>query len=181
MRRIWMSFVLMFVCAFVCTNVNGQSPDVNTPDVNKWEFMGLTNAASDKVEGRVGYLLDETFTLGALGTYYANETISYDWSLGVYAKMSVDPNTVVPISELFPFLGEFLNFPVSVNINNYLIGKFEVIPYGAGVDMALSGGIGIQIGPFIAEWVYQMVEGGDSDNPLLNSTDELWIGICWQI
>jgi len=59
-----------------------------------------------------------------------------------------------------------------------LIGKFEILPYEDEIDLALSGGVGAEIGPVIVEWVYKVIESGDSAVPQLDSKSTLWIGLC---
>ncbi len=142
-----------------------------------YEFGALTDSATSKLEVRAGVEVGEDWTVGLLATWYAEES-PYKWGGGAYAKMLVEPAAVVPLNEWFPKLGDWLNLPETLTVETYLIGKGEAVPYEGGVDLAASAGAGFQVGPFVGEYVYQLVESGSSDDPLLFSGPVLWFGLC---
>lgn len=142
-----------------------------------YEFGALTDSATSKLEVRAGMEVGETWTVGLLATWYAEES-PYKWGGGAYAKMLVEPAAIVPLNEWLPKIGDWLNLPETLTAETYLIPKFEIVPFEGGVDMALSGGAGFQVGPAVLEYVYQVVESGSSDNPLLFSGPVLWFGLC---
>lgn len=142
-----------------------------------YEFGALTDAGTSKLELRAGAEIGETWTVGLLTTWYGEES-PYKWGGGAYAKMLVEPAAVLPLKEWLPKIGSWLNLPDTVTAETYVIPKFEVVPYEGGVDMAGSLGAGVQVGPAVLEYVYQVVESGDSDNPLLFSGPVMWFGLC---
>lgn len=172
MIKVWMAFAVAIMCMVLCSTTYGQ---VAKP--GQWETVVLTDSSTERAEGRFGYKLDEIWTAGALATYYAEEDTGAEWSAGLYAKMTIDPNATLPIADALPVIGDWLSLPDSIQVDSYLIGKFEAIPYQDGMDMALSGGIGAQVGPVTVEWIYQMLESGDSDVPALDSKAVLWFGL----
>ena len=142
-----------------------------------YEFGALTDSATSKLEVRAGVEVGEDWTVGLLATWYAEES-PYQWGGGAYAKMLVEPAAVVPLNEWLPKIGDWLNLPDTLTAETYLIGKMEAVPYEEGVDLAGSAGAGFQIGPFVGEVLYQVMESGDSDVPRLSSGSEVWFGLC---
>jgi len=171
MVKVWVSFAVAIMCMVMCSTVYG-----DVPGSIDWEASLLTDITTDKMEGRVGYKVDE-WAMGALATWYADEDSGAEWSLGAYAKLFVDPNATLPISDLIPVAGDWLGLPSSLQAIGYLIGKFEILPYEDDIDLALSGGVGAEVGPVIVEWVYRVIESGDSDVPQLDSKSILWFGL----
>lgn len=145
-----------------------------------YEFGALTDSATSKLEVRAGVEVGEDWTVGLLATWYAEES-PYKWGGGAYAKMLVEPAAVVPLNEWLPKIGDWLNLPATLTAETYLIGKGEAVPYEGGVDLAASVGAGFQVGPGVLEYVYQLVESGDSDDPLLFSGPVLWFGLMLEI
>lgn len=142
-----------------------------------YEFGALTDSATSKLEMRAGVEVGESWTVGLLATWYAEES-PYKWGGGGYLKMLVEPAAIVPLKDWLPKIGAWLNLPETLVAETYLIGKIEAVPYEEGVDLAASPGAGFQVGPAVLEYVYQVVESGDSDNPLLFSGPVLWFGLC---
>jgi len=172
MIKVWISFVVVIMCMILCSTVYGE-----VPGSLEWETALLTNIKTDRMEGRAGYRMDG-WAMGALATWYTNEDTGAEWSLGAYAKLFVDPNATLPVSDLVPVMGDWLDLPDSIQANGYLIGKFEILPYEDEIDLALSGGVGAEVGPVIIEWVYNVIESGDSAVPQLESKSTLWFGLC---
>lgn len=145
-----------------------------------WEVAALTDIGTSMAEVRVGHSYGPNWTVGALATYFAEDSLqpSKDWGLGAYAKLVVDPNASVPVSGWLPKLGDWLDLPESLTAETYLIGKGQVLPYDGGVDFAGSIGGGAQVGPVFGELVYDIVESGDADNPILASGMSIWFGLC---
>lgn len=145
-----------------------------------WEAGALTDIGTSAVEFRFGRVLDETWTVGLLGTWFAEDADQphEDWGVGAYAKLAVDPNASVPVANWFPEIGDWLDLPETMTAETYLVGKGQLLPYEESVDLALSVGAGAQVGPVVGEIVYDIIEGGDSDNPLLASGVTVWVGLC---
>lgn len=145
-----------------------------------WEFAGLTDIGTSMAEFRVGRVLDETWTVGALAEWFPEdaENPSEDWAAGAYVKLAVDPNASMPVANWFPRVGDWLQLPETLTAETYLIGKGRVLPYEDGVDFALSFGGGAQVGPVFGEVVYDIVESGDADNPVTASGMTIWLGLC---
>lgn len=172
MVKVWISFAVAVLSMFFCTSVYG----------GDWETAALTDIGTNRVEGRVGLHLDETWTAGLLATWYADEEPGNTWSAGAYAKMNVDPNATFPLNDAIPVVGDWFNLPESVQMSTYVIGKFEVITYDeSDPDLALSAGVGGSIGPVTLEWIFQLLESGSNEAPELDSKATLWIGLCFDI
>lgn len=145
-----------------------------------WEVSGLTDIGTSMAEVRVGHSYGPDWTVGALATYFADdvEHPGKDWGLGAYAKLVVDPNASFPVANWLPKLGDWLDLPESLTAETYLIGKGQVLPYDGGIDFAGSIGGGARVGPVFGEIVYDVVESGDADNPILASGMTIWMGLC---
>lgn len=147
-----------------------------------WEASGLTDLGTSMIEVRLGRELGENWTAGILGSYFADDAIhpGKDWGFGGYAKLVVDPNATFPVANWLPKLGDWLDLPESLAAETYLIGKGQVLPYEGEVDIAASFGGGAQVGPVAFEAVYNIIESGDADNPILASGLTLWAGLCFE-
>ena len=141
-----------------------------------WTASVLTNGAMDQMEGRVGYEIDEDWEAGLLGVWYTEDAGGAEWGLGVYAKMTVDPNASFPIADWLPAIGSWLQLPESLTCETYAIGKISVVPYDGDAKIAAAVGAGAQIGPAVVEWVYNIVEEGGTNEPALSSGAELFFG-----
>ncbi len=142
----------------------------------KVEVAGLVDAGTSKVEGRVGYVLNEDWTVGLLATWFAEDS-PVEWGGGAYAKLVVNPEASIPLKEWLPGIGEWLQLPETITAKTYLIGKAEALPMEGGVDLSGAVGAGAQAGPLLIEWLYRAVESGDSESPELSSGAELSIGM----
>jgi hypothetical protein len=136
----------------------------------------LTDASTSRLEGRVGIYETDVWEAGLTGTWYAEDR-DPDWGLGGYAKLIVDPNGSVPVANWVPKIGTWLQLPETLPVDTYLIGKIDTLPLDDGPDaITASAGAGMEIGPGVLEWVYRVVEGGSSSDPVLSSGPELWFG-----
>ncbi len=142
-----------------------------------WTVGVLTDVETSMLEARIGVQVDEVWEVGAMGVWYAEDP-GTDWGAGGYTKLAVDPNGSIPIANWLPGIGDLLNLPDSLTAETYIIGKLVCIPYDDGPDLVGSVGAGAQIGPAVIEWVYSIVEGGESDDPILSSGATLWAGLC---
>jgi len=170
----WMLWMVMAILACLTLVPNAQGAR---------NVSALTDTATSKLEGRVGFdLANPVWEVGGLATWFAQEE-SAPWGVGAYVKLDVDPNASIPIANWIPKLGTWLNLPESMPATGYLIGKGEILPYEDNVDFSLGVGAGLQIGPVIAEAVYDIVESGDADNPaesggvMVSSGFEVWLGM----
>lgn len=147
-----------------------------------WSVSALTDTGTSMIEARVETVIDQNWRVGLLATYFPDDAQepSKDWGVGGYTKLIVDPNASIPVANWLPKVGDWLNLPETLAVETYLIGKGEVLPYDGGVDLALSVGGGGQIGPVFAEYIYQIIESGGADNPLLYSGPVLWLGLMWE-
>ena len=142
-----------------------------------WSTAVLTNESTDQIEVRVGYDIGETWEAGLLGTWFAERIDGVEWGLGGYLKMSVDPNSSIPVAGWLPPLGDMLSLPESIPAETYLIGKIQVVPYDGGrPDVAAAVGAGASVGPLCLEWVYNLIEEGGTSEPALSSGAQLWFG-----
>lgn len=139
----------------------------------------LTDMRADMLEVRVTKTLDDFWSVGALGTYFADNSDdpAKDWGIGGFVKLTVDPDAKFPVANWLPWLGEKLQLPESLDADAYIIGKGEVLPYDDDIDLMLGVGPGFAMGPFIVEYLFNLVESGDSDSPALSSKPVLWFGM----
>ena len=141
----------------------------------------LTNQRTDVLEARVEipYDTDSPWSVGLSGIYFKDaEHPSGDFGLGLFAKVAVDPNTTVPVSEWLPVIGDWFDLPESVSIENYFIFKGDMYPVGDNdFDLSMSIGAGGESGPLIIEYTYNIIEGGDSGNPIMFSGSVLYLGL----
>ena len=143
-------------------------------------FTLMTNANTDCLEGRFEWTYDPVWSVGILATYFEDaEDPREDWGAGLFARLIVDPNAEVPVANWFPAIGEWLNLPESLSILTYLIGKGEIYPCDKSndIDVVASIGAGGEIGPVVIEYLYRIIEGGDSGNPLLDSKAVFFFGL----
>jgi len=163
----WKGFLVVLVCLLawaVCADADGLSVSL------------LTDLSTSRLEGRVGIYETDVWEAGLTATWYAEDS-DPDWGLGGYTKLIVDPNGSVPVANWIPKIGSWLELPETMNVETYLIGKIDTLPLDDGPDaITASAGAGMEIGPAVLEWVYRVVEGGDSTNPVLSSGAELWFG-----
>lgn len=164
----WKGFVVVLMCLLAWAAC-ARAGDV--------EVGLLTDAATSQLEGRVGLHLDEVWTVGVLGTWFAEDRPT-EWGVGAYAKMTINPDASVPLAGVIPPVGDWLNLPESIAASTYLIGKFEVLPFDDNIDLAFSPGAGFLVGPVLVEYTYQVIESGDSARPDLSSGAKLWFGLC---
>ena len=147
---------------------------------NDTSFALLTNDVTDCLEARIEWSYDAVWSVGVLATYFEDaEDPREDWGAGLFAKLIVDPNAEVPVANWFPAIGEWLNLPESLSILTYLIGKGELYPCedDKDIDIAASIGAGGEIGPVVVEYLYRIIEGGDSGNPMLFSGAVIYFGL----
>lgn len=140
----------------------------------------LSNRQTDCVEGRIEFDVPDSnlWTVGLLGKWFEDtEEPREDWAAGLFTKMAVDPNAEIPLANWLPELGQWIQLPDTLTVETYLIGKLEVYPCQTGADIVGCVGAGGEVGPIIGEYLYRIIEGGDSDNPLLNSGPEFYFGI----
>lgn len=144
-----------------------------------WEVSGLTDLGTSMGEVRIGHEYGKDWTVGALATYFSEnvDNPSKDWGVGAYAKLVVDPDASIPVANWLPKLGDWLDLPESLTAETYLIGKGQMLPYEGGIDFAGSVGAGAGVGPAVFEVVYDIVESGDADNPVLASGMTIWFGL----
>lgn len=143
-----------------------------------WGVSALTSGKTDRIETRIEKNLDSVWSVGGFGTWYkASDEPSKDWGVGAFAKLAVDPNADIPLANWLPKIGAWLHIPETIKLRTYLIGKGEIVPAGGGVDFVLGVGPGVQAGPVTVEWLYQLVESGNADNPYMFSQGMLFVGI----
>jgi len=163
----WKGIVVVLVCLLawaVCADADGLSVSL------------LTDASTSRLEARVGIYETDVWEAGLTGTWYAEDS-DPDWGVGGYTKLIVDPNGSVPVANWLPKVGAWLNLPETLPVETYLIGKIDTLPLDDGPDaITASAGAGMEIGPAVLEWVYRVVEGGSSNDPVLTSGPELWFG-----
>jgi hypothetical protein len=136
----------------------------------------LTDVGTSRLEGRVGIYETDVWEAGLTGTWYAEDT-DPDWGVGGYAKMIVDPEGSVPVANWLPKIGSWLNLPETLAVKTYLLGKLDTLPMDDGPNaITASAGAGMEVGPAVLEWVYRVIEGGSSSDPVLSSGPELWFG-----
>jgi hypothetical protein len=132
----------------------------------------LTNGRTDMIQGRMEFPANNMWSVGALADYFTRgnpDDSGQRWGVGGFTKLKVDPDASVPLANWFPAIGEWLSLPESLTGETYLIGIGEVLPYEDGIDLALSVGPGLRVGPVLVEYGYRLVESGDADNPALSS------------
>ena len=142
-------------------------------------FSILTNSNTDFLEGRIEFGdVNDPWSIGVLGKYFEDVDDSReDWAVGLYAKLAVDPNATFPIKEWLPEVGEWINLPESISAATYLIFKGELYPCENRADIVGSIGAGGEIGPVIVEYIYTIIESGDSGNPLQTSGTIFYFGL----
>ena len=197
-------YLIAIWAVVLCSTAYGAEPAELAPHVG-WTTGVLTNASLDQMEVRVGYELDADWELGLLGTWFTNDygarsTHSSDgttttladlcemasdgddggrgatWGLGGYLKLAVDPDASLPLAGFLPAVGDWLSLPDSIICQTYLIGKLQVVPYDGDAEIVGALGAGAQIGPAVIEWVYNLVEQGETGHPALASGAELFFG-----
>jgi hypothetical protein len=144
-------------------------------------FAGsFINSNANAIEGRFGVALDEKWQAGIFSTYYTKSAASqYDWGIGGFGKMIVNPEASLPLKGWFPEIGTWLDLPETIPAETYLIGKGEILPIGDGyIDLALHLGAGASAGPFCIECTYGIFEGGDWANQIQSGL-EVNFGLCW--
>jgi hypothetical protein len=151
-----------------------------TVDESPWEVSGATDLGTSMVEVRVGHDWGKDWTVGLLGTYFADdaEDPGEDWGIGAYAKLVVDPDASIPLAGWLPKIGDWLDLPESLVAETYLIGKWQALPYDDGIDMAGAVGAGAQVGPVFGEVCYDVIESGNADNPVATSGMSIMAGLC---
>lgn len=152
---------------------------VTTVQAKDWSVSALTDSRTNMVEGRVEKVFNDVWRVGFLGTYFADGAANpgKDWGIGGFAKLMVDPNATFPVANWFPKVGDWLKLPETLTAETYLIGKLQALPFEGNVDLCGSIGAGAKIGPILIEYVYNIIESGDADNPALDSAAVLWVGI----
>lgn len=154
---------------------------LTAPLMAAWNVSALTDTATSKLEGRLGFDLDNpVWEVGGLATWFAQQE-NPPWSVGAYVKLAVDPNGSIPIANWLPALGTWLHLPESLPAEGYIIGKGEILPYEDNIDFSLGVGAGLQVGPVIGEAIYDIIESGSADNPaggiMVSSGFEVWLGL----
>ena len=169
------NWIMMFVIFFVCMlNTNTAGAEVSAAI--------LVNQRTDVLEARVEIPYDEDgpWTVGLSAIYFKDaEHPHSDFGLGLFGKLTVDPNATVPVSEWLPVVGDWLDLPESISIETYIIMKGEAYQVGDGedIDVAFTLGAGGEAGPVIVEYVYNIIEGGDSGNPIMYSGPVVYLGL----
>ena len=139
----------------------------------------LTDARAGMLEVRVEKSLDDYWTVGAFGNYFADNSDDpgKDWGIGGLVKLSVDPDASFPVANWLPWIGDKFQLPESLPADAYIIAKGEILPYDRDIDLLLGVGPGFKVKVFIIEYIYNLVESGDSDSPALSSKPVLWFGM----
>ncbi len=172
-----MRTVIVMMVLMLCTALYGQ--DVNEPFWAGWYNQEAVDVATSMVKVRVGYELDDLWDIGFFGTYFADDSIEpgRDWGLGLFVKLTVDPNATFPVADWLPKIGDWLKLPDELEAETYLVGEVQGLPYDGDIDLMLSVGPGASVGPVFIEWLFNVVESGESDNPELTSKPVLWVGL----
>jgi len=135
----------------------------------------MTNEGTDKAEMRVGMATSDNWEVGVLGQMYTTDLDGKDFGGGFYGKMSVDPNGTIAVADWIGW-GELVGLPETITVETYGIGKLLYTDNNSGDPFSAGAGAGFAVGPVCAELIYEIVEGGDVDNPDAKSGLELWFG-----
>lgn len=141
-----------------------------------WTVGVQTNGSSDALKVYAGLQFDD-LEVGGFGKYYSEDQ-DPPWGAGVYGKMYIDPNGMIPFKNWFPVLGDLLNLPDTLNVSPYVKGEIEVVPMENHARFVASIGPGAQIAFVSIDYLYQIVEGGESDRPVLSSKPVFWFGLA---
>jgi hypothetical protein len=183
--KFWVSMIVVVLSMVLCSTVYGQDVLVEKSILQGWYNEEAVDIQASMIEFRIGKEVkpvegtESVWDVGLLGTYFVDDASdpSRDWGLGLFAKLAIDPNATIPLSNWLPKLGDWIGLPETISAKTYLIGKGLALPYDGGVDLMLSVGPGAKVGPVCIEYVYGLVEGGDADNPALTSGPTLWFGL----
>jgi len=135
----------------------------------------MTNEATDRAEARVGIATSDNWEVGVLGQLYSTELQGKDFGGGFYGKMTVDPNGSIAVADWIGW-GEMIGLPESIVVETYGVGKIIYTDNHTDDPFSAGAGAGFSVGPFCAELIYEIVEGGDVANPDAKSGLELWFG-----
>jgi len=93
---IWLAFGVAIASMVLCSTVWAEDLSVTVvTDVS----------ATSMAEARFGLELDETWEVGGLAVWFAEDP-GTDWGAGAYATLAVDPNGSVPVANWLPALGD---------------------------------------------------------------------------
>lgn len=175
----WFMWLMSMVVLCGIATVQAQDPDPGVLGLlDGASFDVLTTARTNMIQGRVEFPMGDVWGGGPLFEYFTRDIGSGDtrWGVGGFAKLKVDPNATIPLANWIPKLGDWMNLPETLTGETYLIGTGEVLPYEGSIDLALSVGPGMRVGPILIEYAYKFVESGDADSPALSSKGEFRIG-----
>lgn len=165
MSKVWICWVIMILCMVYLAGCEGNR-----------RVALLTNEATSQVEGRLGTRVGETWEVGALSRWYSEDVGGADWGGGAYLTMDVDPNGTIAVADWFPQLGDLLNLPESLSVSTYAIGKLLYVDRDTGDPLGGAVGAGFGAGPAMLEVTYNLVESGQSEDPVERSGIEVWFG-----
>ncbi len=141
----------------------------------------VTNASTNLLEGRVGIPVSDDVDVGLLAAWLTEDIAGRDWLAGGLLKWTVNPLASVAVSDWLPGgIGELLGLPESLTAETYVLGKFVGFEADGHFQFGGSAGPGVQVGPVVIEYMYAVIEGGDTGDPMLSSGAELYAGVCFE-
>ena len=146
----------------------------------------LVNERADALKVRVGLPLPDPnldAEVGVFGTWYVEDQSS-PWGLGLYGKLVTNPGTTIPVADWLPGIGDLLGLPDAIEGETYALVELEVIDWSEDAGLRFGIGPGIRVGPLMVEYIYDVVDGGETDvghgGPIVTSGPMLWFGGRWE-
>jgi hypothetical protein len=98
------------------------------------------------------------------------------WGGGVFGMLKVTPDGAVPLRNLIPGVGEWLQLPETVSAEIDLGGQIEIVNLAHGPDITGTPSLEIWIGPVGFNTGWRIVDGGQIGD-LLKSQPVFFLGV----
>lgn len=145
-------------------------------EVVQGEF-GWTGKIDDDAEA-VRAINGKTVEYGMLARWDEDDPKNLN-GLGGYALLMVDPNITLPLKELLPFVGGWLNLPETLTGEASVGVAISVVNFQEEPDAVLSPMVNIAVGPICVRASYDWVEGDGNEKGATSSEGRVMLGGCF--
>jgi len=141
---------------------------------NPWSYGASALTDARTIDARLEFR-NGVITTGPIVSWN-KEQPDHVWGGGVFGMISVTPNGTIPIRNLIPVVGEWLQLPETIDAEINLGAQVEVVNVAHGPSAAGAPFVEVAIGPLLLNFRWQIAESGQIED-LMESEKVFFIGV----
>ena len=145
---------------------------------NGGQCSGSLSALTDgkTIDARLGFsFADGVIESGPVVTWNKYQP-DHIWGAGVFGFVNVTPNGTIPIRNLIPWVGDWLDLPETIEATVKIGGQIEPVNLAHEPDIYGAPAVQIATGPLQFEFRWKIVEGGQIED-MAKSGPAFFLGV----